>query len=129
MPSLVDGRNGQPLPVSILYNASEAEVGWQEIADKRGVEIPMDGLQVGRKKSRRFNLEMVSNATKQKICRLMALDYCCLNIELPSVCKVDGADGVYCAAMTETKKQMDENSPGRKKNDMQRLIIQPWENA
>lgn len=80
---LVDGRDGRPLPISVLYNASEADRGWQDIADSRGVKIPKDGLKLGLMASRRFNLTMVSNSTKQIICRLMALDYCCLILSYP----------------------------------------------
>ncbi len=113
---LVDGRDGRPLPISVLYNASEADKGWQDIADARGVKIPKDGLKVGRMASRRFNLTMVSNSTKQKICRLIALDYCCLNIELPEVCRVSEDDDVYCA--------MKQHRVGRKGT----ITIQPWIN-
>ena len=109
----------------MLYNASEAEKGWQHIADTRGVKLPKH-MKVGRKTSRRFNLAMVSNATKRKICRILALDYCCLNIELPEVCKADETDGVYC--MVE-KKTMHREDPRTKEDGVQRLIIAPWTNA
>ncbi|KAL7531203.1 hypothetical protein ACHAXR_003898 [Thalassiosira sp. AJA248-18] len=122
VPSLLDGRDGRPLPISILYNASEAEKGWRDIADKKAVKIPKDGLEVGRKVTRRFNLAMVTNATKQKICRLMALDYCCLNIPLPEVCKMDEGQGVYCAL---GRLRLDEDISRREQDDMQRLIIEP----
>jgi hypothetical protein len=111
---LVDGRDGRPLPISILYNASEAHRGWQDIANARGVRIPKDGLKAGRMASRRFNLTMVSNSTKQKICRLMALDYCCLNIELPEVCRMSEDGGVYCAMKQHVVRREE------------RGAIQPW---
>jgi hypothetical protein len=97
VPHLADGRNGRPLPMTVLYNASEAERGWRDIADALGVEIPEGGLKVVRNAPRRFDPSRVANRTKQKICRILALDYCCLNIELPEVCRMREGEGVYCA--------------------------------
>lgn len=120
VPSLLDGRTGQPLPMTILYNASKADKDWHDVARAKGVKIPEDGLTHGRKVSRRFNLALVSDATKQKICRLMALDYCCLNIELPDVCKMDNK--VHCSM---NKKQIGTASR-QKQEDAERLVIEPW---
>ena len=33
--NLVDGRTGEPLPIAVLYNASEAETGWRDIRQAR----------------------------------------------------------------------------------------------
>lgn len=89
--------NGAPLPVRSIYNASNAHAGWRDIAIEKGVVLPNDGTTLGRKNSRKFNLSLVSNATKQKICQIVALDYCCLNLQLPDVCKTeDVRDGVFC---------------------------------
>lgn len=89
--------NGEPLPISAIYNASEAEKGWTAISSDHGVEIPKDGMVYGRKNARRFNMNLVSNATKQKICQISALDYCCLNVELPGVCRSkQGDEDVVC---------------------------------
>ncbi|KAL7483734.1 hypothetical protein ACHAW6_009371 [Cyclotella cf. meneghiniana] len=90
---------GAPLPITFLYNASEADKGWSRIASDKGIEIPQEDMVYGRKSSRRFNLNLVSNDTKRKICRILALDYCCLNLELPDVCQFDTeerSDGVFC---------------------------------
>jgi hypothetical protein len=40
-----------------------------------------------RKEKTEIMLNFVSNTTKQKICQLTALDYCCLNYPLPVVCQ------------------------------------------
>eukprot|EP00978_Attheya_sp_CCMP212_P012606 scaffold31521_cov55-Attheya_sp.AAC.5 len=89
--------SGEPLPISHFYNASEAKKDWGVIANNFGVNISEGGDTHARKRSRKFNVDLVSVATKQKICRLMALDYCCLNIELPVFCREEGGDGVFCA--------------------------------
>ncbi|KAL3782773.1 hypothetical protein HJC23_003094 [Cyclotella cryptica] len=90
--------NGAPLPITYLYNASEADKGWSDIANDKGIEIPKEDMVFGRKSSRRFNLNLVSNETKRKICQIVALDYCCLNLKLPEACKFtnDSYDGVFC---------------------------------
>ncbi|KAL3777778.1 hypothetical protein HJC23_008895 [Cyclotella cryptica] len=97
--NLVFGVTGEPLPVSVLYNASDAEREWREIAKVREVEINDGDITHARKISRRFNVDMVSKETKRKICKILALDYCCLNLELPEVCRIDNEEdvnGVYC---------------------------------
>ena len=90
---------GEPLPITRLYNASDAEREWQAIAKSKGVEIDDGDITHGRKITRRFNVDLVSDETKRKICKMLALDYCCLNIKLPDVCVAHGNDdpnGVYC---------------------------------
>jgi hypothetical protein len=97
--------NGAPLPVSAIYNASEANAGWRTIAGEKGVIIPNDGMSHGRKSSRRFNVDLVSDVTKRKICQILALDYCCLNLELPDVCKSADKDSeVFCSLEQKTVK-------------------------
>ena len=115
VPYLVDGRDGLPLPISTLYDASRAERGWRQIANELGVDIPEGGLKAVRKASRRFDTSRVSNNTKEKICRIVALDYCCLNIELPEVCRMHDDDGVYCAIKKSQKSRL-----GTK------FYVQPW---
>lgn len=114
--NLIYGNTGEPLPITSLYNASDAERGWQEVASAVGVTIPNDEMTHGRHQSRRFNVKKVSEATQRKICSILALDYCCLNFKLPKVC--EGV--VYCSL-----EQMDLiwRDEAKGKN----LIIRPWE--
>ncbi|KAL7530859.1 hypothetical protein ACHAXR_007350 [Thalassiosira sp. AJA248-18] len=112
---------GEPLPMTTLYNSSEAEKGLQEVASERGVEIPDGDMTHGRKITRRFNVNKVSDATKRKICRILALDYCCLNIELPPLCREDEAGGdetVYCAMEKRDEESME--------YALEPLVIQAW---
>jgi hypothetical protein len=112
--------NGAPLPVSAIYNASEADSGWQTIAAEKGVTIPNGEMSHGRKSSRRFNVDMVSSATKRKICQILALDYCCLNLELPEVCRsTDEDSGVFCTL--EQKAVKDQQG-----NESKKLVIQSY---
>jgi hypothetical protein len=114
--NLIYGNTGEPLPITSLYNASDAERGWQEVASAVGVTIPNDEMTHGRHQSRRFNVKKVSEATQRKICSILALDYCCLNFKLPKVCE----DVVYCSLEQKDLIWRDE---AKGKN----LIIRPWE--
>jgi hypothetical protein len=114
---------GEPFPFTALYNSTEADKGWQEIARERGVEIPDGEMTHGRKISRRFDPGMVSVATKRKICRILALDYCCLNIELPGECSSvgendDDGEAVYCAAERRNDETM--------RHALESMVIHPW---
>ena len=62
--------------MSELYNASDAEREWMEIAHQNNV-VKSNGVTGsnasfahGRKFSRRFNTSLVSNATKRRFARL-----------------------------------------------------------
>ena len=112
---------GAPLPISALYNSSEAHEGWDEIASTRGLFIAKDEMTRGRKNARRFNLSLVTNATKQKICQIFALDYCCLNLVLPDICRSDdhNSSTVYCTV--ERKSVKDESG-----TPLSKLVIQSY---
>ena len=121
---------GRPMPLTMIYNSNETEAGWIHIGRRVGVrdDIPMDEMTHGRKISRRFNVSDVSIGTKKKICRLMALDYCCLNIELPIDCSNnydtddDTDDGtVYC-----TMERRDETNM---EYALTSMVIYPWQNT
>ena len=88
------------------------------------MEIPDREMTHGRKISRRFDPGMVSVATKRKICRILALDYCCLNIELPGECSSvgenddDDGEAVYCAAERRNDETME--------HALESMVIHPW---
>eukprot|EP00986_Skeletonema_menzelii_P018401 scaffold26636_cov153-Skeletonema_menzelii.AAC.12 len=116
--NLIYGSSGEPLPITTLYNASEAEKDWQEVASQNGVTIPDGEMTHGRHQSRRFNVSRVSEGTQQKICKILALDYCCLNFKLPEVC--DDV-GLYCSLEQMEGQRM------WKKDDSLNLVIRPWD--
>lgn len=98
---LVFGMSGDPLPMTRLYNGSDVTREWRSIAHTKGVEINDGDIPRGRQRPRRFNVDLISDGTKRKICNMMALDYCCLNIKLPTVCEVaeegnTDANNVFC---------------------------------
>jgi hypothetical protein len=121
------------MPLTMIYNSNETEAGWIHIGQRVGVrdDIPMDEMTHGRKISRRFNVSDVSIGTKKKICRLMALDYCCLNVELPMECSnnydddddddTDDDGTVYC-----TMERRDETNM---EYALTSMVIYPWQDT
>mmetsp|Transcript_15869 Transcript_15869/g.34179 ORF Transcript_15869/g.34179 Transcript_15869/m.34179 type:complete len:174 (-) Transcript_15869:71-592(-) len=86
--------NGRPLHMTQIYNTTDSEGGWKHIAKqflgeggfgKKGKE--KSDVIAGRSYPRRFNSGLVSVETQRRICELSLLDYCCLNLPLPDVCK------------------------------------------
>ena len=83
---------------------------WEYIVKKHGRSLPEEENESfnARSAPRRFKTSLVSNETKQKICRISAIDYCCLNIALPTECS---DIGIHCS--------LDQNKLG--------FQIQPWQ--
>ncbi|KAL7469891.1 hypothetical protein ACHAXS_010186 [Conticribra weissflogii] len=112
---MLSGADGNPLHLTKIYNTSDSEGGWKEIArqflgrddgdekgnnDGRGEELlgkakematrntkVSGGVIEGRSYPRRFDSKLVSVETQRRICQLVLLDYCCLNLPLPEVCR------------------------------------------
>ena len=120
---------GEPFPVTRLYNASVAEGGWQSIASGVGVDIPDGEMTHGRKITRRVNLGLVGDGTRRRMCRILALDYCCLNIPLPEVCRGKGGGGeeeeeeeeVYCSMEPRRGEDM--------RYALEDFVIHPWQDV
>ena len=51
-------------------------------------------------RSRKFNVDLLSNKTKRRICEFSLLDYCCSNLPLPVVCQ-----GFFCILDKDGKVQ------------------------
>ena len=90
-----------------VYNTATSISDWEYIVDWYGQTLPEYGRFSARTVPRRFNTSFVSIETKRRICKLSAIDYCCLNMELGSECR----DEVYCS--------LDRNEQGA-------FRIQPW---
>ena len=88
--------DGMPLHMTQVYNTSDSKEGWKRIANQFLGEDATPGeddgskdggVISGRSYPRRFNSDLVSIPTQRRICELALLDYCCLNLKLPDVCK------------------------------------------
>ena len=85
--------DGLPLHITQIYNTTDSKGGWNVIA-KQFLGRPLEdkegqkgGVIAGRSYPRRFNSKLVSVEAQRRICELSLLDYCCLNLPLPDVCK------------------------------------------
>ena len=92
--------DGVPLRVTQIYNTADSDGAWRRIAreflgenatllggQEGGDGGGGGGVISGRSYPRRFNSDLVSVETQRRICELVLIDYCCLNLPLPDVCK------------------------------------------
>ncbi len=91
---LLSSTDGLPLHITQIYNTSDSKAGWESIARQflgenatLGSGTQGNGVIEGRSYPRRFNSELVSIVAQRRICQLVLLDFCCLNMPLPEVCK------------------------------------------
>jgi len=84
---LMSTSSGEPLHITQLYNTTDAKRSWERIAEKYNVTLGSKGVIKGRSYPRRFKSELVSKEIQRRICELTLLDYCCLNLPLPEVCR------------------------------------------
>mmetsp|Transcript_8264 Transcript_8264/g.17231 ORF Transcript_8264/g.17231 Transcript_8264/m.17231 type:complete len:805 (-) Transcript_8264:117-2531(-) len=105
---------GRTVHIDEVYNTTAAKVGWESLAKRHRVDLSAPnkdggaGVIQGRSYPRRFDKKYISDRTKQRICELGMLDYCCLNLPLPPPCS-----NLYC--------RLDEAG-----TDGNPLRIQPW---
>lgn len=90
---MLSSENGIPLHMTQIYNTSDAENGWKSIglqymgSNSTIAQSGSKGVVQGRSYPRRLNKDLVSVQTQRRICELALLDYCCLNLPLPEVCR------------------------------------------
>jgi len=87
---MLSSENGIPLHMTQIYNTTDADNAWRNIGKQfigANSTLSNSGAIEGRSYPRRLKKELVSIETQRKICELALLDYCCLNLPLPSVCQ------------------------------------------
>jgi len=94
VPILSDQKTGRPARITEVFSTETSTENWKFIVAKYGQTLPESENLNGRAIPRRFDTKLVSIETKQRICQIAAIDYCCLNLKLPLEC--DGVD-VSCA--------------------------------
>jgi len=79
---------GMPYRVDYIGDVRHMQEDW----DKIGKELGVSEVSVlrGRAYPRRMNTSYVSTTTYERMCRIAAIDYCCLNFALPPQCKDSG---------------------------------------
>ncbi|KAL7511889.1 hypothetical protein ACHAXN_009094 [Cyclotella atomus] len=90
---MLSSDSGIPLYLSQIYNTTDAENGWKSIArqfigaNSTLAQSGSKGVVQGRSYPRRLNNKLVTVESQRRICELALLDYCCLNLPLPEVCR------------------------------------------
>mmetsp|Transcript_32372 Transcript_32372/g.39843 ORF Transcript_32372/g.39843 Transcript_32372/m.39843 type:complete len:372 (-) Transcript_32372:1131-2246(-) len=84
---VISDSKGKIYPFDIAFDTHDMGNALKEIAHR--VSAPEPEIIRGRSYPRRINTSDVSTETKQKICRLSAIDFCCLNYALPKECLRD----------------------------------------
>ena len=93
--------NGSLWPLDEIYTLEQAPAVWQRLASERGVHLSQGTVAAkARASTAHFDYTRVGNATLHRICHLTALDYCCLNLRLPEVCR---DAGVYCTMYADDR--------------------------
>ena len=114
VPHISNKYTGRTRRVDEVYNTNTAATigNWEYVVNWYGQSLPTDGVFDARSVPRRFNTSLVSISTKQRICQQSAIDYCCLNMELPPECRNDEKVEIHCS--------LDHNKLGE-------FRIQPWQ--
>mmetsp|Transcript_24070 Transcript_24070/g.58126 ORF Transcript_24070/g.58126 Transcript_24070/m.58126 type:complete len:455 (+) Transcript_24070:197-1561(+) len=110
VPHISNKYTGRPRRVDEIYNTKHTVQNWEYIVNWYGQSLPKTGQFNARSVPRRFDASLISPKTKKRICKLSAIDYCCLNMELPPECS-DEMIAISCS--------LDQNDQGE-------LRIQPW---
>jgi hypothetical protein len=105
--ALSDVQNGKAYRLDELHDIKKSNAEWTSIALRHGVDNATiaNALIRGRSYPRRFNKDLVSEESVRRVCRYAALDYCCLNYELPPEC-AHGIAGVSCAIKIEENSEL-----------------------
>lgn len=96
VPMLSNQNTGRPARVDEVLNTEISIKNWDHIVARYGQTLPESENLNARSIPRRFNPKLVSIETKRRICQIAAIDYCCLNLKLPTECNDKGVD-VSCA--------------------------------
>jgi hypothetical protein len=87
IPRLTNSKTGRTISLNSLYDSNNMNASFEEIGTKIGIEDDIPVVHAYDRGNKRMNFERVSYATQRKICQLSAIDYCCLNYELPPQCE------------------------------------------
>ena len=98
VPHISNKYTGRPRRVDEVYTTNTASTieNWEYVVKWYGQSLPKDGEFNARSVPRRFNTSLVSILTKQIICQQSAIDYCCLNMELPPECNDEKVE-IHCS--------------------------------
>ena len=132
VPILSDRQSGLSFHIDEIYNTTAGKEGWEHLAYVKNVNlsIPIQikrggeanvGVIGARSAPRRFDVKRIGDETKQRICELALIDYCCLNLPLPPPC-----ENLYCKLNYGEEDEKRNNKSGGEAEKKRRLQIQPW---
>ena len=110
---ILSSREGMPIHLDFIGDTKHTAEHWKQIGEE--LNVPNVTVIRGRGYPRRMNISYIATKTYNKICRLAAIDFCCLNFKLPPEC---ATSGVACGWETKdgerriVPKQLDEASYG-----------------
>jgi hypothetical protein len=90
VPFFVAQATGRTRPLDVMLDTKEMTQAFEDYADSFGIPQPRQLSANARQYS--IGDQGLTQEEKQKICQFSAIDYCCLNYELPEECK----DVVQC---------------------------------
>ena len=102
VPMLSNHKTGLPARVDEVFSTEKSAKNWEQIVAKYGQKLPQSDSLNARSIPRRFNTKLVSIETKQRICQISAIDYCCLNMKLPLECRDNKLD-ILCTLDKEER--------------------------
>ena len=116
--------NAMPYHIDEIHGGNTHQA-WNDIAVSKGLNLSIPdeygrvGVYHGRSRLRRVDVNrFITDETKQHICQIALLDYCCLNLPLPPPCT-----DLYCKMDYSDKLSTDSDKDG---NEKRRLQIRPW---
>ena len=93
VPSLADPITGRISGIDMVFDTHKMEESFGEIAKRVGAAEPR--IIKGRAYPRRMNVSDISAEAWRQLCRIAAVDFCCLNYPLPAQC-LEPTPAVQC---------------------------------
>mmetsp|Transcript_17058 Transcript_17058/g.33286 ORF Transcript_17058/g.33286 Transcript_17058/m.33286 type:complete len:378 (+) Transcript_17058:32-1165(+) len=81
---VLSSNDGKPFRLDFIGDTKHTDEHWQQIG--KHLNVPKVEVIRGRAYPRRMNITYIQTETYERICRLAAIDFCCLNFELPPQC-------------------------------------------
>jgi len=106
VPKLSNQKTGRPYHLDKIYNTAASEEGWKTLVKNHHASLLRNDNNPNKhtySNFRKFDIHQISNATKQRICELAMIDYCCLNLPLPPPCS-----NLHCKLSRHTRNHGDD---------------------
>ena len=85
IPRFANSKTGRTRPLEAVYDKSSMDEQFQKLAEQ--VQAPPPQMVHAHERRHYIDTKNLTDQEKIHICKLFALDYCCLNYKLPEVCE------------------------------------------